>query len=182
MLILRHTPNWSVFYLKQFKHMSNSILTYITLINLISQALFIQSPTGLPAQAQEINLQSIERKISNPVDSLPTIQKHLLIQSMNPQTPRRHFNGLVTAYSSTPDQTDDTPFITASGTHVHKGTVACNFLPFGTRLQFPELFGTQIFIVEDRMAPKNSHKIDIWFPTRQEAKQFGVKRTKVLVF
>src|SRR5437868_1496729 len=38
----------------------------------------------------------------------------------------------ITAYSSTEDQTDDSPFITASGAHVADGIVAANFLPLHT--------------------------------------------------
>ncbi|MDD5072134.1 MAG: hypothetical protein PHQ42_05395 [Patescibacteria group bacterium] len=82
---------------------------------------------------------------------------------------------IVTAYSSTPDQTDSSPFITANGTYVYDGIVACNFLPFDTKVKFPEMYGDKIFIVEDRMAKKNSHKIDIWMPSRTLALQFGVK-------
>jgi len=84
---------------------------------------------------------------------------------------------VVTAYSSTVDQCDSTPFITANGTHVHDGTIAANFLKFGTRVKFPSLYGDKIFIVEDRM--KSNYKVDIWFPTRQEAKNFGVKRVEI---
>ncbi|MEA2098223.1 MAG: hypothetical protein U9P70_04085 [Patescibacteria group bacterium] len=84
---------------------------------------------------------------------------------------------LVTAYSSTVDQCDSTPFITANGTHVHDGTIAANFLKFGTRVKFPSLYGDKIFIVEDRM--KSNYKVDIWFPTRQEAKNFGAKRVEI---
>jgi len=87
----------------------------------------------------------------------------------------------ITAYSSTPDQTDDTPFITASGTYVEDGVVACNFLKFGTKVRFPEIYGDKVFTVEDRMAKKNNTKMDIWFPTRSEAKKFGVKKTTVEV-
>lgn len=81
---------------------------------------------------------------------------------------------LITAYSSTVDQCDSTPFITASGTHVHDGTIAANFLRFGTKVTFPTLYGDKIFIVEDRM--KSNSKVDIWFPTRAEALKFGAKR------
>lgn len=82
----------------------------------------------------------------------------------------------VTAYSSTPDQTDDSPFITANGTYVHDGIVATNFLAFGTKVRFPEYSGDKIYTVEDRMAKKNSHKIDIWMPSRGAALDFGVKK------
>jgi len=84
---------------------------------------------------------------------------------------------LVTAFSSTVDQTDSTPFITASGTHVHDGTIAANFLKFGTKVKFPSLYGDKIFTVEDRM--KSNYKVDIWFPTRQEALNFGAKRLEM---
>lgn len=87
----------------------------------------------------------------------------------------------LTAYSSTPDQTDDTPFITASNTRVRDGIVAANFLAFGTRVQIPEIFGDKVFIVEDRMAKKNSNKIDIWFPERHSAKKFGIREADVIV-
>lgn len=80
----------------------------------------------------------------------------------------------LTAYSSTPDQTDNTPFITASNTRVRDGVIASNFLAFGTKVKIPSLFGDKIFTVEDRMAKKHSDKIDIWFPERHSAKRFGV--------
>jgi len=86
---------------------------------------------------------------------------------------------IVTAYSSTPDQTDSTPFISANGTYVYDGMVACNFLPFGTKVRFPDIYGDKVFTVEDRMAWYNSHKIDVWMPDRQTALQFGVKRLAV---
>ena len=87
----------------------------------------------------------------------------------------------VTAYSSTHDQTDSTPFITAAGTYVRDGVIACNFLPFGTRVQFPDLYGDKIFVVEDRLAWRNSHKIDIWFPSRWQALHFGVRKTPIKI-
>jgi len=83
------------------------------------------------------------------------------------------------AYSSTPDQTDDTPFITARGTYVRDGIVAANFLPFGTAIKIPELYGDKIFIVEDRMNKRYWHNVDIWFSTREAAKQFGRKSVTI---
>lgn len=82
---------------------------------------------------------------------------------------------VVTAYSSTVAQTDNTPFITASNTLVRDGIIASNLLPFGTKVRFPEFNPKKIYVVEDRLAPKNSHKIDIWFPSAELALDFGVK-------
>ena len=85
-----------------------------------------------------------------------------------------------TAYSSTKDQTDSTPFITASGAHVRDGVVAANFLPFGTMVKMPELFGDKIFVVEDRMNQRyQTGRIDVWFPDRGMAKEFGIKKVKI---
>ncbi len=83
----------------------------------------------------------------------------------------------ITAYSSTPDQTDSTPFITASNKHVRDGIVAANFLPFGAKIRIPEIFGDKIFVVEDRM--RSNVKVDIWFPTRQEALNFGARYSQI---
>jgi len=118
-----------------------------------------------------------------PFEGLVTLYGQALVQPANPDTPVvvAQYWVITTAYSSTFDQTDSTPFVTASGTYVHDGVVACNFLRFGTRVRFPQLYGEKIFVVEDRMAHYNSHKMDIWFASRWQAKQFGVKRAKVEV-
>lgn len=82
---------------------------------------------------------------------------------------------LITAYSSSPEETDDTPFITASGAKVRFGVVAANFLPLGAKIRLPKIFGEQIFVVEDRLHEKNSDRVDIWMSSKKEALEFGVK-------
>lgn len=91
------------------------------------------------------------------------------------------FHMRVTAYSSTPDQTDSTPFITANGDTVHDGVIASNIFPFGTRLQIPSLFGKKIFTVEDRMSSRIKNTLDIWMPDRQDAIDFGIKSAEIIV-
>lgn len=89
---------------------------------------------------------------------------------------------VVTAYSSTPDQTDSTPFITASGAHVASNIVANNLLPFGTKIKIPALYGNEIFTVGDRMNKnKSKYHIDLWMPSRTLALNFGVKTTNIEV-
>lgn len=85
---------------------------------------------------------------------------------------------VVTAFSSTPDQTDDTPFIMASGEYVYDGAIAANFLPFGAQVRFPDLYDDKVFTVEDRMNKRHSKRMDIWMETRSEAKEFGIKKLK----
>lgn len=79
----------------------------------------------------------------------------------------------LTAYSSHPDETDATPFLTASGTKTRDGVIAANFLPFGTVVRIPELFGDKVFVVEDRMHRKFPNRVDIWMPSKREALIFG---------
>jgi 3D (Asp-Asp-Asp) domain-containing protein len=89
--------------------------------------------------------------------------------------PKRRILVMVTGYSSSPFETDETPYITASGTLVKDGIVAANFLPFGTKIRIPEIFGEKVFVVEDRMNPRKGYHIDIWFPTREKALKFGAR-------
>ena len=80
----------------------------------------------------------------------------------------------VTGYSSSYDETDDTPWLTAYNTLVRDGIAASNILPFGTKLRIPSLFGDKIFIIEDKMHPRYGEHLDIWFPTKWQAKEFGI--------
>ena len=86
-----------------------------------------------------------------------------------------------TAYSSTPDQTDDSPFITAWNTKVRDGIVAENFLRLGSKIKIPEVYGDKVFVVEDRMNRRYWHKVDIWFPDRESALEFGIKNIKIQI-
>ncbi len=89
---------------------------------------------------------------------------------------------VITAYSSVPEETDSTPFITASGSIVEDGIVANNLLPFGSKVRIPELYGDKIFVVEDRMnQKKGNYHLDIWFDNQPEAKKFGSELTYVEV-
>ncbi len=81
---------------------------------------------------------------------------------------------ILTAYSSSPDETWGDPFITASGQRVRDGIIANNCLPFGTIVNINGMY----FEVLDR---KNSRYgcewFDIWKPSKQAAINFGIQRT-----
>ncbi|MDP3995108.1 MAG: hypothetical protein Q8P78_00655 [bacterium] len=83
------------------------------------------------------------------------------------------------AYSSEPRQTDDTPFTTAWQTPVRDGVVALNFLPKGSMVRFPDLYGDKVFIVEDRMNVRYPYRVDVWMYTREEALTFGLKYVRM---
>jgi len=92
---------------------------------------------------------------------------------------------VATAYSSSPDQTDSTPCITANGYDVceanEENVIAANFLRFGTKVRIPELYGDQVFTVQDRMNPKYNSRIDLWKTSRNRAIDFGKRLVKIEV-
>ncbi len=110
---------------------------------------------------------------------------------------------VATAYSSDPNQTDDTPCAPAMWrydlcqNYLDYGvedTIAANFLPLGTMVRFPELYEDKVFVVRDRMNARYNYsqigyyRIDFYkveaglegtidnVASKQEAVQFGVKR------
>lgn len=87
----------------------------------------------------------------------------------------------VTAYSSSPEETDSTPFTTAMNRDVRDGVVAANFLPFGTKIKIPALFGDKVFVVEDRMHQRKTDFVDVWMSTKEAAQHFGITRTVIEV-
>lgn len=99
---------------------------------------------------------------------------------------RKTFTVPITAYTSEVGQTDDSPCVTASGLNVCKrdqeDIVAANFLPIGTHVRIPELYGDRIFSVQDRMNARFNRHVDIWLKDLQQAKQFGLKFAKIEVF
>ncbi|PIT87216.1 MAG: hypothetical protein COU31_03915 [Candidatus Magasanikbacteria bacterium CG10_big_fil_rev_8_21_14_0_10_40_10] len=98
--------------------------------------------------------------------------------------PNSVVRAVITAYTSTPDQTDDSPFIAATGKRVHDGMIAANWLPFGTEVKIPSVYGDKIFTVEDRMNERFGYgHLDVWLDTsRDEALKFGVKVVDVEVY
>ena len=81
----------------------------------------------------------------------------------------------VTAYSSTPEETDDTPFITASGQTVRSGIVATNELAFGTLVKIDG----KVYEVQDRTNARYQYLYDIWMPSKQEALDWGKRTLKI---
>lgn len=152
------------------------------LIFLIFSGIFFESSvfSSLEAQEVEINLALGE------IPEMVIFQQNTLVPFSNPANPPspviRKLPVIITGYSSTEDQTDSEPFVTAAGTWVREGIVANNFFPLGTKIKIPELFGDKVFVVEDRMSwEKGNYHIDIWFPDYWQALNFGAKRTYIEV-
>lgn len=110
-------------------------------------------------------------------------ENNVIFPVIKEKQPKYSFIGRLTAYSSSFDQCDSNPFITASGTHVQDGIVATNCMPFGTKIKIPSFFGDKIFIVQDRMSWRyGCSGVDIWMPDRATAIHFGKASAEVLVY
>lgn len=91
----------------------------------------------------------------------------------------------LTAYNSEVEQCDGDPCTTASGFNVCKhgieDTVAANFLPLGTKILIPDLFGDRVFVVRDRTAKKYGDRVDVWMIKKHDALQFGKRQSRIIV-
>lgn len=161
-------------------------------INLLTRFLFIAvliaiSPI-LKAKSQPLEAVSAQSSffVGEDISSPPVLQKNTFFPVSEPffaeeanNENNRRLRVIVTAYSSTVWETDDTPYITASGTYVREGIIATNFLPFGTKIKIPEIYEDRVFTVEDRMHHRYQYNVDIWFPDYEEALDFGARRTYI---
>ena len=67
---------------------------------------------------------------------------------------------------------------TASGVRPKAAhTIACNFLPFKSRV----IIKGKTYTVEDRLHPRYKDRIDLYFDTHQEAKDFGKQKLVVTI-
>ncbi|MEF8846934.1 MAG: hypothetical protein V5A57_00690 [Candidatus Paceibacterota bacterium] len=150
------------------------------------------SPSNAPSSGYkevESGLLAKQTTIPQPNDAKPdfspSITQGNTVMSLSriPERERkeeRKVKMILTAYSSTVDQTDSSPYTTASGARVRSGIVANNALPFGTKIKIPGLYGDKTFVVEDRLHwRKGDYHLDIWFPTRKQAINFGSKTATI---
>jgi 3D (Asp-Asp-Asp) domain-containing protein len=98
------------------------------------------------------------------------------------------FPVVVTGYSSTRDQCDSDPFITASNKKVRQGVIALSRdllrrynpdAPF-TWGDLIYLQGVGEFVVEDSMNARYTNRADIWFPDRKSAARWGIQETTLI--
>ena len=85
---------------------------------------------------------------------------------------REIISAVITAYTSSVDETDDRPWETASGGIAGDGSVACpEWLDFGTHILIQE----KEYTCDDRMNARyrTSNHFDVWRETKQEAYLWG---------
>ena len=84
-----------------------------------------------------------------------------------------------TAYTSSVDECDADPWITADGYDLRDGgdgVIATNVLPFGTKVRIPALFGDKVFTVHDRMNKRYTYRVDVWMETKSQARKYGLHK------
>ncbi|HCC23436.1 TPA: hypothetical protein DF272_04665 [Candidatus Falkowbacteria bacterium] len=139
-------------------------------------------PTNISAVKADDLLTQRFKEAEQKLVPLPITNNKLAVQSSKAI---REMYVTSTAYSSDVAQTDSTPCITADGFNVcengAENVVAANFLPFGTKIKIPELFGDRIFIVHDRMNARYYYRVDIWMTSRDRAIQYGNRYIKIQV-
>ncbi len=100
--------------------------------------------------------------------------------------PSRVITVPVTAYNSLPGQTDNTPCITANGFDLCKNNtqnvIAANFLPFGTKVRFPDYDPDTIYTVQDRMNKRYTYRADIWMQNHKDAVDFGLQHLTMEIY
>ncbi len=164
----------------------NRLIEFFIVWGVVGVSLFSLFDSLIPVQG------SIAIKTSEEVsDSLPLMLDNSVVASKGHYFSLKEFKKnsiladqkknwvIITAYSSSRAETDDDPFITASGDWVQDGIVAANFLPFGTKIRIPDLYGNKTFVVKDRMSAQKKHQIDIWFSSKEDAIKFGAHYTYI---
>ena len=110
--------------------------------------------------------------------SFPVRQDALYLVAVKSPPSRELMLVWVTGYSSTVDQTDSSPFITASGIRVRDGIVANNCLSFGATV----IINNKEYEIQDRKNKRYGCEwYDIWFPTRHEAKHWGLQYLEIKI-
>ncbi|MBI5401250.1 3D domain-containing protein [Candidatus Wolfebacteria bacterium] len=139
---------------------------------------------------KDVSMATPDSNLVNSVGNIMVADGAVLARSSFPEPQNFYYiktkktiSVVITGYSSSVDETDDTPYITASGTFVRHGVAASNFLPLGTKFRVPEIYGDKVFTIEDRMNPRYNDKnwVDIWFDSKATAKVFGKKSAEIEV-
>ena len=125
---------------------------------------------------KDIDFEYYRNEVENPLQI--TKREYLLAQAPPYLLSEHKVLANITGYSSSVDECDSTPFITASGTRTRDGIIAANWLEIGEIISIDG----EYYINEDRMNSRYGFPhIDIWFPSKQEAKEFG-RQTKEIIY
>jgi 3D (Asp-Asp-Asp) domain-containing protein len=174
--------------------------SHLVLLGVVSAAILLPTSLYLNERARRIELGHAYRNLSfessAEIGTLRTTMGNLLAE----QTELKHLlldagyavysdsemwvALTATGYSSSVIETDNTPHITASNTRTRTGIIAMSRdmlrrynpdAPFSFG-DIVHISGVGDFAVEDSMNPRWRRRVDVWFPSRTAAFQFGRRR------
>lgn len=96
-------------------------------------------------------------------------------------------NATITSYRSVPEQTDESPFYTSIGEHVHPHGVAVSrdlLKRWGGPLDYGDWIyveGFGIKVINDCMNERHKNRVDIWVKTYAEEKEVGIRTGRIWI-
>lgn len=130
------------------------------------------------ANEYESRLADVELALAKKEDLTGLFYKFIVLNHKSIQSLQRKLTVTVTAYSSRPEETDQTPLHTATNQRVQAGTVAVsrdlfdNGWVFGKKIYIKSL---GVFTIGDLMARDKRNHLDIFMGDTGSAKSFGVQ-------
>lgn len=166
---------------------------WLTLFVIVTGLLFIDAFAGSRGEATAdrmlANVLPVEERVELSYDAAAGELLAPVGPAASPVLPGvRRIEMEVTAYCACPKCCGPNAMgITASGkpvSHNHGRFVAADtrLLPFGTRLSIPGYHGGIEVEVIDRGGAIKGNKLDVFFPSHEQAKQWGRQRLLVTVF
>lgn len=169
--------NWG----KQFKQHTKQAIGILAIFSLFTSMAPVQA---VNMETKRIVMSSFPLQLET--NGEETVEEPAPFPVIEDRAPLKTITVAATAYNSLAGQTDSTPCIPAMHTfdlckfYEENGfgnSIAANFLPLGTQVKFPDLYGDKIFVVRDRMNARYGYgRVDIWMYAKSDAKAFGIKR------
>lgn len=128
---------------------------------------------------QDLHMVELKARQQDSQTAMALLYRFSLANHQNILGLKRKQNVTVTAYSPRPEETDDTPYRTASNRPVRSGIVAVSRDLFDAGW----VFGKQVYIknhgvftIDDLMHPRKKNQIDIFMHETDRALRFGRKQ------
>jgi 3D (Asp-Asp-Asp) domain-containing protein len=159
-----------------------------------------QAPAIKPAIKPAITIKPAAKPITKPITK-PAAKPSAKPAVARPKITGRSLIVRSTAYNSLPGQTDASPFKTSTGARTRFGVVALSrdllrSIPYGSRVvledmgswsngtgrgKYNAMLSKMIFVVEDTMHPRKKGTVDVWFPARRQAIQWGARKLRIRI-
>lgn len=136
----------------------------------------------IPGRAVTYHAERTVAEAAEVVVTMPPPEALAFVYGPDEEIPTQNelMRATVSGYTSSADETDDTPEINASGLKPGPGSIACPArYPFGTRV----IIAGDEYACDDRMNERYAHgdHFDIWFPSKAEAMHWGRQTVTVEV-